>query len=135
METPPSAAKILIVEDNLADIYLFKDIFSVYRIFNEFSWARDGDEALRFIHQNRPDLVLLDTRLPRRDGFEVLEEIRNDKELERTKVIMVSGSGEVSYIVKRASKADGFLEKPITLEGLAGVVSQIEGFSLGVIRS
>lgn len=48
---------------------------------------------------------------------------------------MVSGSGDVSYIKSSAPKADGFLKKPITLEDLAGAVSQIEGFTLGVIRS
>jgi CheY-like chemotaxis protein len=135
MQRLASAITILIVEDNPADIQLFKDIFSDYRIFNEFFWARDGDEAMRFVRDNRPHLVLLDTVLPMRDGFAILEEIKDDEGLKDTKVIMVYGAGDVDYVMKRAPRADGFLDKPITLEGLARTVSQIDGFSLGVVRS
>jgi CheY-like chemotaxis protein len=135
VQRPPTAAKILIVEDNEADIRLFKINISDYRIFNEFLWARDGDEALHLIREDHPDLVLLDTGLPGRDGFEILEEIRGDEGLKSAKVIIVSGIDDMDYVRSRAPNADGFLVKPVTLADLADTASKIDGFSLGVVRS
>jgi len=134
MQRFPTAAKILMVDDNSSDVRLFQEMFSDYHVFNDFIWVKDGEEALRVIREERPDLVLLETILPVRDGFEVLEEIKADEDLRGTKVIMVTDSDNLGYVRRRASTAYGFLSKPITLEDLVRVVSQIDGLYIGLIK-
>ncbi|MDW5562716.1 MAG: response regulator [Methanomassiliicoccus sp.] len=135
MNKPSSAITILIVEDNLVDKQIFEAMFSEYRLFNEIIWAKDGDDAMRLIRAQHPKLVLLDTLLPGKDGFEVLEEIKNDVSLDDIQVVMVSGSTDLSTVKSMAPKADAFISKPITLECLASIVSQIDRFALGIIQS
>jgi CheY-like chemotaxis protein len=126
---------ILVVEDNLGDIQLLKEVLVGYRLLNEISWSRDGEEALKLMQAHRPDLVILDTLLPGKSGFEVLEEIRDDESLKDIYVVMASGSGDLNYVRKRAPGADAFLEKPITLEDLVATISQVDRFAIGVIKT
>jgi CheY-like chemotaxis protein len=125
----------LVVEDNLGDIQLLKEVLVGYRLLNDISWSRDGEEALKLMQANRPDLVILDTLLPGKSGFEVLEEIRDDENLKDIFVVMASGSGDLGYVRKRAPGADAFLEKPITLEELVTTISQVDRFAVGVIKT
>ena len=126
---------ILVVEDNPGDIQLLKEVLVGYRLLNEISWSRDGEEALKLMHANRPDLVILDTVLPRKSGFEVLEEIKSDENLKDIYVVMASGSGDLDYVRKRAPGADAFLEKPITVEDLVATISQVDSFAIGVVKT
>ncbi len=131
---PPTTAKILIVEDNEADINLFRETLSGVRMLNDISWARTGVEALHIIHERRPELVILDTLMPLMNGFEVLKEIKSDPELKDTRVIMALDTGELQYVREHAPLADGFIEKPISLEALAGVISNTERFAVAIVR-
>lgn len=126
---------ILVVEDNPGDVQLLKEVLVGYRLLNEISWSRDGEEALELMKANRPDLVILDTLLPGKSGFEVLKEIRDDEDLKDIFVVMASGSGDLSYVRKRAPEADAFLEKPIALKDLVATISQVDRFAIGVIKT
>jgi CheY-like chemotaxis protein len=131
----PRPISILIVEDNRADIQLFEDIFDEYRISNSFEWAGNGEEALELIERQRPDLILLDTILPGMTSFEVLAKIKSTSEYSKIAVVMVTGSfGQVDHLREQAPNADGYMTKPITLEGLAAMVSQIDSFAIAVVR-
>jgi CheY-like chemotaxis protein len=126
---------VLIVVDNLAEIRLFEEIFAEFRLFNHLDWAMDGEEALGFIEANRPDLVLLDTLLPKIDGFEVLAKIKSNRDLDSVKVIMMSGSfDQDDYIKERAPNSDGYMSQPITLEWLAAKISSLDHFAVAVVR-
>ena len=135
MQRLPTTISILLVEDNMADIYLVQDALSDIHILNEISWARDGEEAMELIRANQPDMVILDTLLPCKSGFEVLEEIKSDPELKHTTVVMASGSSDLTYIKKQAPLADGYIKKPITLENLADVVSKTNNFAVAIVRT
>ncbi|MBI0582464.1 MAG: response regulator [Methanomassiliicoccales archaeon] len=133
MQRPSSVVRILIVEDNPLDVRLFKDALSGIRLLNEISFARTGEEALQFVREHRPELVILDTLMPLMDGFEVLDEIKSDPELKNISVIMATG--DLSYVKKRAPLADGYIEKPIDLESLAAVVSNADTFAVAIVRT
>jgi CheY-like chemotaxis protein len=134
MQRPLPAVRILIVEDNEADIRLFQDTLSGIRMLNEISWARDGEEAMHLVRELRPELVILDTLMPLKDGFEVLEEIKSDPELNSICVIMASGTSDLKYIKEHAPQADGYIEKPIILEDLVDVVSHTHHFAVAIVR-
>jgi CheY-like chemotaxis protein len=131
----PKIISVLIVVGNPAEIHLFQELFSEFQLFNRVDWAMDGQEALEFIETNRPDLVLLDTLLPKMDGFEVLARVKGNRDLDRVKVIMMSGSfDQDDYIRKRAPNSDGYMPQPISLEGLAAIVSSLDHFAVAVVR-
>jgi CheY-like chemotaxis protein len=102
--------------------------------------ARDGVEAVRLLRQNdstatvpRPDLVLLDLNLPRKGGFEVLEEMKNDKELRRIPVIVLTTSKEERDILRAYDlHANGFIVKPVDLDEFIRVVRSVSDFWLTV---
>lgn len=134
MYRPPTTARILVVEDNEADINLFHEALAGIRMLNEISWARNGVEALEIIRERRPELVILDTLMPLKNGFEVLEEIKNDEDLKGIMVIMAMDSGELRYVKEHALLADGYIEKPINLDSLADVVSHTDNFAMAIVR-
>jgi CheY-like chemotaxis protein len=126
---------VLIVVGNPAEIRLFQELFCEFQLFNRIDWALDGEEALEFIEKNRPDLVLLDTHLPKMDGFEVLAKVKSNRDLDSVKVIMMSGSfDQDDYIKERAPNSDGYMSQPITLEGLAAKISSLDHFAVAVVR-
>lgn len=126
---------ILVVEDNLGDIQLLREVLVGYRLLNEISWSRDGEEALKLMQANRPDVVILDTLFPGKSGFEVLEEIKSDENLKDICVVMASGPGDLNCVRKRAPEADAFLEKLIPLEDLVATISRVERFAIGIIKT
>lgn len=134
MHRPPTTARILVVEDNEADINLFHEALAGIRMLNEISWARNGVEALEIIRERRPELVILDTLMPLKNGFEVLEDIKNDEDLKDIMVIMAMDSGELRYVKEHALLADGYIEKPINLDSLADVVSHTDHFAMAIVR-
>ena len=135
MQSSPTVAKILIVEENEADVNLFREFFSEIRMLNEISWARTGMEALQLVRELRPELVIMNTILPLRDGFEVLEDIRGDSDLRDVRVIMAIDAGDVRYVMKQAPLADGYIEKPINMESLAEVISRTDEFAVAIVRT
>ncbi|MCX7877803.1 MAG: response regulator [Ignavibacteria bacterium] len=127
---------VLLVEDNEGDIRLIKEAFNERRIKKEFSIARDGEEALDFLYRReafsgagRPDIILLDINLPKKNGFEILEIIKNDPELKRIPVIIVSSSASEEHISRSYElMANSYITKPSDFDEYLEIVKTIEDF-------
>jgi CheY-like chemotaxis protein len=133
---------ILLVEDNPGDVRLTREAFEDGQIRNTLHVATDGVEALEYLHQRgeyadagRPDIVLLDLNLPRKDGEAVLEEIRADPTLERLPVIVLTSSGAEEDVVKSYElQANAFLTKPVDPTAFIETVRSFQEFWLSVVR-
>ncbi len=134
--------EILLVEDNAADVRLTEEALKEGKVRNNLHVARDGMEALEFLkrqgkHANatRPDLILLDLNLPRRDGREVLAEIKNDPDLKLIPVVVLTTSSAEADILKSYKlHANCYITKPVDLEQFVSVVKSIDDFWLTVVR-
>lgn len=135
-------ADILLVEDNPGDVRLTQEAFKEGQICNNLHVATDGIEALDFLHQRgeyadvpKPDIILLDLNLPRKDGDEVLEEIRADPKLKCLPVIVLtSSSAEEDVIRSYKLQANAFLTKPVDPAEFVEVVKSFQQFWLSVVR-
>lgn len=134
--------EILLVEDNPGDSDLIIEFLDEARVTNHVSVVRDGEEAMDFLRRRgrfadaaRPDLILLDLNLPRKDGREVLAEIRADPLLESIPVVVLTSSSAETDIAKSYSlKANCYIIKPVDLNQFVSVVRSIENFWLTVVR-
>jgi two-component system, chemotaxis family, response regulator Rcp1 len=136
--------EILLVEDSESDVVLTQALFKDAKVINNLSVARDGEEALRRVrlegeHRDapRPDLILLDLNLPRKDGREVLRELKQspDPELRRIPVVVLTTSVlERDVLEAYEQHANAYIAKPIDLDQFASVVNAIEAFWLSVVR-
>ncbi|MDX6697790.1 MAG: hypothetical protein QOE65_1187 [Solirubrobacteraceae bacterium] len=134
--------QILLVEDSPGDVRLTQEVLRDARIANDLHVVGDGEEAMAFLRQEgdhagrpRPDLVLLDLNLPRKDGREVLAEINADPELKSVPVIVLTTS-EAEQDILRSYRlaANAYITKPIDLSELVAVVRSIETFWLSIVR-
>jgi len=133
---------ILLVEDNAADVRLTREALHEGKVRNSLTVARDGAEAMRILRREgefagvaRPDLVLLDLNLPRKDGREVLAEIKADDELKRIPVVVLTtSSAEVDILNSYSLHANCYITKPVDLEQFVTVVRSIDDFWLTVVR-
>ena len=133
--------EILLVEDNLGDMRLTQEALKEGKVYSNLHWAKDGVEALEFLqrrgkHQNapRPDIILLDLNLPRKDGREVLEEIKTDDELKQIPVVVLTTSKAEEDVVRSyALHANCYVTKPVDLEKFIVVVQSIDRFWLTVV--
>lgn len=134
--------EILLVEDNPGDIRLTQEVFREGRLANRLHIARDGIEAMAHLRREgpyaqavRPDLILLDLNLPRKDGREVLAEIKADQELRRIPVVVLTTSSADQDILKAYDlHANCYLTKPVDLEAFIDVVRSIEEFWLALVK-
>ena len=134
--------KILLVEDNLGDVRLTIEAFKEGKVSNEISIVHDGVEALAFLRQDgqyagapRPDIVLLDLKLPKKDGYEVLAEIKQDPDLKRIPVVILSSSeAERDILETYYQHANCYITKPVDLERFITVVKSIENFWFNVVK-
>lgn len=134
--------EILLVEDNPGDVRLTIEALKEGKVRNRLSVARDGVEALAFLrregpHANaaRPDLILLDLNLPRKDGREVLAEIKEDTSLRRIPVVVLTTSKAEEDILRTYDlHANCYIAKPVDLEQFISVVRSIDDFWLSVVR-
>ena len=118
-----SPVEVLVVEDNEADVYLTKTALSDATIANQVHVVGDGEEAMAFLNQEgaygrapRPDVVLLDLSLPKKDGFQVLQEMKADAHLKNIPVIVVSGSERPSAITRAYNlQIAAYLVKPLNV--------------------
>ena len=133
--------EILLVEDNPGDVRLTQEALKEWRMLVHLTVARDGVEALEMlnrqgVHENihRPDLILLDLNLPRKNGREVLFEIKADPELRRIPVIVMTTS-KAEQDVHRAYNlnANCYITKPVELDDFLHIVRSIEDFWLTVV--
>jgi CheY-like chemotaxis protein len=134
--------EILLVEDNPADVRLTMEALKEDKVLNHLSVAMDGVEALAFLRHEghyagapRPDLVLLDLNLPRKDGREVLAEIKRDPDLRRIPVVVLTTSQAEQDIVKSYDLyANCYVTKPVDLHQFISAVKSIEGFWFTVVK-
>jgi CheY-like chemotaxis protein len=134
--------EILLVEDNPGDVRLVIEALKEGRVRNYVHVARDGVEALDmlrradgFADSRRPDLVLLDLNLPRKDGREVLAEIKADPALRRIPVVILTTSTAEEDVVRSYDlHANCFITKPVDLDQFMGVVRAIEDFWFTVVK-
>lgn len=134
--------EILLVEDNPADVRLTREILKETKVFNALHVVSDGLEALSFLRREgryaaapRPDLVLLDLNLPRKDGREVLATIKADADLRRIPVVVLTTSKAEEDILRSYNlHANCYIEKPVNLDQFISVVKAIEGFWLTIVK-
>ena len=133
--------EILLVEDNYGDALLAKEAFAAARYESNVTVAADGEEALAMLYkkppyqaQPRPDLILLDLNLPKRDGREVLETIKSDPSLKLIPVVVLTGSRAESEVLRSyALHANAYVVKPVNFERLKEIVATIENFWLSLV--
>jgi two-component system response regulator len=134
-------ATILLVEDNPGDADLVKLALEENRICNDLHVVDDGVKAMQFLRGEgeyagtpRPDLVLLDLNLPRKDGREVLAELKADEKLKRIPIVILTTSEEDADIVHAYDmNANCYVTKPVDFEQFAKVVKTIDNFWFGIV--
>jgi CheY-like chemotaxis protein len=134
--------QILLVEDSPGDVRLTQEVLRDARIANDLHVVGDGEQAMAFLRrqgeyasQPRPDLVLLDLNLPRKDGREVLADINADPELKAVPVIVLTTSEAEQDILRSYQlAANAYITKPIDLNEFIAVVRSIETFWLSIVR-
>ena len=133
---------ILLVEDNPADVNLLRETFRESKIANNLHVVNDGERAMDFLHNRgefaaapRPDLVLLDIGLPKKNGLEVLAEIKTDPDLMLIPVIILTTSKAEEDIFRSYDlHANSYITKPVHLSEFFEVVKSIENFWFGIVK-
>jgi CheY-like chemotaxis protein len=141
-DTPLKPIDVLLVEDDPGDTLMIKEAFEDNKVRNRLNCVADGVEALAFLRREgefaeapRPDLILLDLNLPRKDGREVLEEIKADPELRTIPVVVLTTSEAEEDILRSYSlHANAYVTKPVDFERFIAVVRQIDEFFVEVVR-
>jgi len=134
--------EILLVEDNPADVRLTQEALKEEKLHNNLSVVNDGVEALAFLRREgeyanvvRPDLILLDLNLPRKDGREVLKEIKNDPDLKAIPVVVLTISeAEKDILISYNLHANCYITKPLDLNQFSKVVKSIQDFWLTIVK-
>ncbi len=134
--------EILLVDDNIGDVVLTKEALKGAEFPNRVSVVRDGCEALEFLCRtgkfasaSRPDLILLDINMPRKNGCEVLEEVRSDEELRLIPIVILTSS-EAEDDIRRSYElgANCFVTKPADLDEMVRVVQAINHFWITIAK-
>lgn len=134
--------EILLVEDNPGDVRLAEEALRDNKLYNRVSVVQDGVEALKFLRREgkfaeapRPDIILLDLNLPRKDGREVLAEIKGDKDLRRIPVVILTTSQSEDDVHKTYDLSGNcYIAKPVNWEQFIEIVKSIENFWLTVVK-
>lgn len=134
--------EILLVEDNEGDARLAREALRDAKVCNNLFWVEDGVEAIAYLRNQgeyegrvRPDVILLDLNLPKKDGREVLADIKNDPDLRRIPVVILTVSDAEEDIVKSYDlHANCYIRKPLDLEQFMQVVKAIEDFWLTIVK-
>jgi chemotaxis family two-component system response regulator Rcp1 len=142
METIVREIEILLVEDNPGDVRLTIEALKDGKIHNHLKVVSDGEEALAFLRRQgqyakatRPDLILLDLNLPKKDGREVLMEIKQEKDLKRIPVVVLTTSTAEKDIIKTYDlHANCYVNKPVDFDQFTNVVKSIEDFWFTVVK-
>lgn len=134
--------KILLVEDNEGDILLTTEALQECKIPNQLQILRDGSEALYFLitvakqrARDLPDLILLDINLPKKNGHEVLESVKNHPELKHIPIIILTTSSSETDILRAYQKhANCYITKPLEIGEFLNITTKIEEFWLSIVR-
>ena len=135
-------ADFLLVEDNPGDVRLTQEALKNHKVQNNLHVVTDGEEAMDFLrrqgkHKNapRPDIILLDLNLPRKDGREVLAEIKSDPDLKTIPVVIITSSEAEQDIIKSYNlNANCYVTKPVDLDQFIKVVQSINDFWLTIVK-
>jgi CheY-like chemotaxis protein len=134
--------EVLLVEDDPGDVLITREAFDEHLLNNRLSVVNDGAEAIDYVRQRgpyadapRPDLILLDLNLPRRDGREVLAEIKGDENLRQIPVVVLTTSQADEDILRSYQlHANAYVTKPVDLDCFMTVVKQIDEFFVSVVK-
>jgi CheY-like chemotaxis protein len=133
---------VLLVEDDPGDVVLIREAFADHKVGNALSVVSDGVDAMAFLRREagyadapRPDLILLDLNLPRKDGTEVLAEIKADPSLATIPVVVLTTSeAEEDVLRSYELHANAYVTKPVDFEQFSQIVHQIDEFFIGVVK-
>jgi CheY-like chemotaxis protein len=140
--TPQEAIDVLLVEDDPGDIRLIREAFAENKVANHLSVVSDGVEALQYLRREgdfadarSPDLILLDLNLPRKDGREVLAEVKSDEALRRIPIVVLTTSKAEEDILRSYDlHANAYVTKPVDYDTFMSVVHQIDHFFVSVVK-
>jgi chemotaxis family two-component system response regulator Rcp1 len=140
--TYPAPIEVLLVEDSVGDVRLTREAFKDAKVHINLHVAADGEQAMAFLQREgkyadvpRPDLILLDLNLPRKDGREVLKEIKESETLRSIPVVILTTSASEADILRSYQlHANCYITKPVNLEGFLEVVKSIDNFWLSVVK-
>jgi CheY-like chemotaxis protein len=134
--------EVLLVEDDPGDVLMTREAFEEHKVGNRLNVVSDGVDALAYLRKEepfqgavRPDLILLDLNLPKRDGREVLEEIKNDSSLRQIPVVVLTTSQADEDVLRSYQlHANAYVTKPVDFDRFVRVVKQIDEFFISVVR-
>ena len=137
-----ASVEILLVEDNPADVRLTREALKGKKLHNRLHVVTDGERAMAFlrhegeyIHAPRPDLILLDLKLPRKNGSEVLAEIKKDKDLQTIPVVILTSSkAEEDILRSYGLHANCYISKPVDFNQFHTVVESISTFWFSIVK-
>lgn len=143
--TPKPAGQpieVLLVEDDPGDVLLIREAFEFNKVHNNLNVVSDGEQALAYLRRegehagsSRPDLVLLDLNLPRKDGREVLAEVKQDPDLRTIPIVVLTTSEAEEDVLKSYQlHANAYVTKPVDFERFVSIVRQIDDFFVSVVR-
>ncbi len=133
---------ILLVEDNPGDVRLTKEALKDAKVLNDVYVAKDGVEAMQFLHKEKPfkdapvpDIILLDLNLPRKDGREVLAEVKADPKLKHIPIVILTTSKADEDIIKTYNlHANAYITKPVDLNRFVEIIHALEEFWFTIVK-
>ena len=137
-----ASADVLLVEDDPGDVLMTREAFAHYRIRNPLHVVGDGEQAMQFLRQDgqyadvpRPGLILLDLNLPKRNGLEVLADLKSDAELLSIPVVVLTTSqAEADILRSYTLHANAYISKPVDFDKFMDVIRQIHRFFLTLVQ-
>ncbi|WP_431061631.1 response regulator [Methanobacterium sp.] len=137
-----NVTNILLVEDNPADARLIEEVLKDTNANNKLHVVKDGVDAMNFLYKKeefsdapRPDIILLDLNLPRKDGREVLKEVKENEELKSIPIVILTTSSANEDIIKTYNNhANCYITKPVDFDQFLKVINAIEDFWLNIVR-
>jgi CheY-like chemotaxis protein len=137
-----SPIEVLLVEDDPGDVLMTREAFEEHKVRNRLTVLTDGAQALDYLHRrgeyadvDLPDLILLDLNLPKRDGREVLAEIKQNEELRQIPVVVLTTSDADEDILRSYQlHANAYVTKPVDFDRFIAVVRHIDDFFVSVVK-
>jgi CheY-like chemotaxis protein len=134
--------EVLLVEDDEGDVLMTREALEEGKVLNRLTVVNDGVEAIDYLRGHsrhkgaaRPDLILLDLNLPRRDGLQVLEEVKADPDLRRIPIVVLTTSEAEEDVVRSYDlHANAYVTKPVDFDRFVEVIRQIDEFFISVVR-
>ena len=134
--------EVLLVEDDPGDVLMTREAFEEHKVRNHLNVVSDGADALAYVRREgefanavRPDLILLDLNLPKRDGREVLKEMKTDPDLREIPiVVLTTSSAESDVLASYQLHANAYVTKPVDFERFISAVKQIDDFFVSLVK-